>query len=215
DKRADDLEFAVAWESDGSKLTEVMRVPMSCPNIELVVPGKGPYVFEARLDSFGLLHPECGCVPKPNRPCPNGVRATSANARSGSAITRLFWSLVSPTQTHFVVLQNEWAESIPDYAVLGRLLQDLSANVTVVSERIIGLNASDALAVGPEFACAGTRDDRLGGEDVTLEQLRASGLKLPDGHVTDRWCLVKRGHCSETSKVKVLRDPTCCCCLFA
>mmetsp|Transcript_5719 Transcript_5719/g.10270 ORF Transcript_5719/g.10270 Transcript_5719/m.10270 type:complete len:813 (+) Transcript_5719:60-2498(+) len=195
DRRADDKEFAVVWESDGSKLTEVMRVPMSCPNVELLVPKKGPYVFEARLDlTPGMLHPECSCSPQQTTPCPNGVKAT--RVADGSS-----WSLRSPTQTHFIQLENEWAESIADSAVLGSLTKEVSGQIRVVSRAAEGIDSN--LGIDASFACPGSSDDILGHEDVTYQQLTAAGIKLPDGHVTNSWCLVKRGRCSETAKVKL------------
>jgi len=205
DRRADDQQYAVAWESDGSHLREVYRVPMSCPDVELAVPSRGPFVYESRMELVaGSLHPECSCREAPGRPCPAGVVAEQHGEGFGSnepGVVTLTWTLSSPVESHFVSLENEWKEVIPDQAVLGRLTTDVVARVMPITTRV--LNAGPGANPDPMFACPGSRDDLLGGPDVTFEQLTAGRIRLPYNHVDGRWCLVRRGGCSETAKVKV------------
>jgi len=194
DKRSDDQQWVVAWESNGTHLTELTRMEMSCPDVSATVPNRGPYIYEARLQDDGRsLHPECGCVAGPGRPCPRGVEATTS---SGST-----WGVDSPLTSHFVILENEWEERIADSATVARVAQLVKASVKVVSAPIRNLTEVPAMDAG--YACPGTRDDQIGNAEVTKETLRSLDRVLPDGHVTGAWCLVKRGFCSETAKAKV------------
>eukprot|EP00928_Gymnodinium_smaydae_P030999 TRINITY_DN22899_c0_g2_i1.p1 TRINITY_DN22899_c0_g2~~TRINITY_DN22899_c0_g2_i1.p1 ORF type:complete len:813 (-),score=117.51 TRINITY_DN22899_c0_g2_i1:112-2238(-) len=191
DRRGDDLEFAVAWESDGTRFREVQRIPLSCPNVELAVPNRGPFVYEARLSYTPFtLHPECSCLP--GQTCPNGVQMKSASKET---------PLTSPVFSHFVVLKNEWKEYIGDQAILGHLTQDLDVKVVAVSRLVA--NATAGAPAEAALACPGSRDDSFGDDSVTLQQLSDSGMRLPVGHVEGAWCLVDRGGCSETAKAKV------------
>lgn len=192
--RGDDREFVVAWESDGSSLVEVARINISCPNNELVVPNRGPYVYEARLDLVpGVLHPECSCVSSSSSaPCPRGVNATTGDS---------WLSLMSPIVSHFVTIENEWSE-IRVGLSLDMLATDIVGEVQRVSEGLTNATtgaASEAAA----YACPGTYDDLYGQKDVTKSMLEDSDMTLPSGHVTGKWCLVQRGRCTETAKVKV------------
>lgn len=194
DRRADDKEYVVAWESDGHTLTEVERLEVSCPNLEVTVPTRGPYVYEARLDfSPGSVHPECSCVPDSDHACPRGVHATTA---SGAR-----WNLTSVVRSHFVLLENEWEELVRDPATMHLLRSNVEAPVAVVSLAL--LNATESAPTEPEFGCPGSSDEPIGGPDVTEQQLEERNMRLPDGHVEGKWCLVRRGRCSETAKVKV------------
>eukprot|EP00418_Pyrodinium_bahamense_P084904 CAMPEP_0179062052 /NCGR_PEP_ID=MMETSP0796-20121207/26733_1 /TAXON_ID=73915 /ORGANISM="Pyrodinium bahamense, Strain pbaha01" /LENGTH=787 /DNA_ID=CAMNT_0020758955 /DNA_START=1 /DNA_END=2364 /DNA_ORIENTATION=- len=193
DRRADDQQFAVAWESDGTQMQEIRRLNMSCPDVELVVPSRGPYVYEARLTlSPYSLHPECSCQPAPGKPCPAGVLAV---------VNGVTTNLTSPIDSHFVVLENQWQELIADKAVLGRLKDDVDAPVVLVSAPVE--NAAATAGTDAAMACPASRDEPLGGPDVTKKELEDNGIKLPEGHVSGSWCLVRQGVCSETAKVKV------------
>lgn len=191
DRRADDRQFAVAWESDGQTMREVKRIPMTCPDVELVVPNRGPFVYEARLDySPWSLHPECSC-PR-GSVCPAGVEVTDASANKTS--------LESPINSHFVSLQNEWEELIADPAVLGRLIIEVNAPVAAAGTR--PANASSTATPDGDLACPASRDEPLGSHTATSKQLEAAGIRLA-GNVSGSWCLVRRGVCDETPKVKL------------
>jgi len=202
DRRADDRQYAVVWSSDGEKLTERHRIPMSCPDVELVVPNRGPYVYEARLDlQPGSLHSECSCQAAPGRPCPAGAMAMRVDVNGNGSVTSEF-ELKSLVESHFVSLENEWRELIADRAVLGRIRVDVEAFVAPVTQPVENRSPA-ADSSEPFMACPGSYDEIIGGPDVTSQQLVAQGVKLPDGHVRDKWCLVQRGGCSDTAKVKV------------
>lgn len=194
-RRADDVEYAIAWESDGRTLQEVQRIQMSCPGVDLVVPNRGPYVYEVRLQALPWsMHPECSCISSSGRPCPNGVQATMNSSAAP-------WLLQSATDSHFVDLENEWQELIADGAVLNRLLVDTSAQVAAAGPRPI--NAGSGVSADADLACPGTRDDLLGGKEVTHQKLVDSGIRLQNNTVQGKWCLVRRGGCDETAKVKL------------
>ena len=196
-RRADDKQYGVVWASNGRWLEEVRRVEMSCPDVELVVPAKGPYAYEARLVArAGSLHPECSCSAA-SGPCPKGVHAAKAAPADA-------WNLTSVTRSHFVALENEWRERIGDFAVVGKVNVDVTAEVQRVDQAIE--NPPSTAPADPQLACPGTYDDAYGKDDVTAEMLNRTRMLLPSGYVEGKWCLVRRGGCSETAKVKICEN---------
>mmetsp|Transcript_42133 Transcript_42133/g.96754 ORF Transcript_42133/g.96754 Transcript_42133/m.96754 type:complete len:781 (-) Transcript_42133:56-2398(-) len=196
-RRADDEEYIVGWESDGETLQEVLRVETSCPNVELTVPPNGPYVFESRVDLSGSsVHPECSCVPSSGHVCPRGAQVQPG---PGTA-----YILESPSISHFVSAQNEWAEMISDPVTLDQVYRLVDLPVRLVTASLP--NVSDGARQAPSQACPGTYDELLGTEGVTRAALQEAGIRLPDGHVDGGWCLVWRGGCADTAKVKVCEE---------
>jgi hypothetical protein len=144
DKRADDHEYAVMWESDGIAVHEIARVNLSCPNVFLCVPPQGPYIYEARMAlSSGSLHQECSCTEKvsggPNMMCPRGVRMYSPAGIPHGDHSVSTAELNSPLNTHSVTLMNEYSELIADRATLPTNTRHIQAPVQIVEKAILNL----------------------------------------------------------------------------
>merc|ERR1719428_375177 len=81
-----------------------------------------------------------------------------------------------------------------------RLLKDVSAPVQVVTQALLpGLQApADAF----QYGCPATSDEVLGTDAVTFDALKEKAGTARGGGVAGKWCLVWRGYCEVTAKVK-------------
>lgn len=206
-RRMDDEQWVVVWEMNefSKQLKEVHRKKLSCPNVALAIPNRAPYAYEARISMASreyVLHPECSCLPGPKSSCPRGVHV-SVHASNED------WILQSPGRTHYIHIEDEYGRLNPDQANPWTISTDIIAQVHVVKEPLLADIASgDSLISGDaEQGCPGSKDEILGSRGVTLKMLKeASRINTPS-LVQGKWCLVNRGHCDITAKVKA--------CLFA
>lgn len=197
-RRGDDEEWVAVWEFDEAlnQLKELHRRKMSCPNVDLSIPNRGPYIYEARISmylGYYVLHPECSCYPGEKSKCPRGVHVSVKP--SGES-----WVLLSPGRTHYMHIENEYGSQTADNASHWTMRRDVSAPIHVVREPLL----PDVTDGDAEYGCPGSRDQVLGRATVTIGMLKAANTVKSNAPnpVKGKWCLVKRGHCEITAKVK-------------
>eukprot|EP00397_Hematodinium_sp_SG-2012_P002980 GEMP01002988.1.p1 GENE.GEMP01002988.1~~GEMP01002988.1.p1 ORF type:complete len:1050 (+),score=184.66 GEMP01002988.1:1352-4501(+) len=178
--RHDDLEFfSMSLVQDG-KFIEEWREQTSCPSVEIIVPHRGPYVYEARsaknLAELDMAHHDCSCLTGDfewSTPgvCPRGVQ----------------FSASAPQRVHVLTFTDVNQFVIPTNHTLYSIDNETTAQAVLVDQD----------------ACPKQNDDANTPYTWTTgcKQLLDDGKIIPG--VSGKWCMVAIGGCSPTLKYKM------------